>query len=342
MTTEREAYDDGSGSVAKSSAELERDVRRSRAQVEEALHELRDRLSPGEWVDQIAHYGGTFTRGLGQIAKHNPVPVALVGVGLAWILLGSGRNDRLPRAADLTPDDLADPDWPETHPEAESFGAQVRAFADEPAGGSSAAAARARAGLSEAAERTRAGFEEMGSGSQAAGAADSRRRRFVAGARQRAARMRVGVAEGVRRTEARARDYHHRTREGFFHAMQRQPLVLGALGLAAGAALGAMLPPSRQEDELIGDTSDQLKQCAKAGYREGFAKARASVRAASEAARAEAADQGLSREGIESALEAAEHKVASVAEAAAEAAKREAGLQDPGNFQDPGNGEPTS
>ena len=41
--------------------------------------------------------------------------------------------------------------------------------------------------------------------------------------------------------------------------MQEQPLVAGALGIAAGALIGALLPSSRVEDELVGDRADSLK-----------------------------------------------------------------------------------
>ena len=41
--------------------------------------------------------------------------------------------------------------------------------------------------------------------------------------------------------------------------MQEQPLVAGALGVAAGALIGALLPTSKVEDKLIGDRADMAK-----------------------------------------------------------------------------------
>ena len=41
--------------------------------------------------------------------------------------------------------------------------------------------------------------------------------------------------------------------------MQEQPLVAGALGVAAGALIGALLPSSKVEDKLIGDRADVAK-----------------------------------------------------------------------------------
>jgi len=43
---------------------------------------------------------------------------------------------------------------------------------------------------------------------------------------------------------------------------EQQPLVAGALAFAAGAAVGASLPATGQEDRLLGEQADKLKQQA--------------------------------------------------------------------------------
>jgi hypothetical protein len=48
------------------------------------------------------------------------------------------------------------------------------------------------------------------------------------------------------------------------HTLESQPLVAAALAFAAGAALGAALPPTRQEDEVIGKVADEVKREAAA------------------------------------------------------------------------------
>ena len=89
-------------------------MRESRADVERTLDAIQDRLSPGQLVDQVARYmrdnGGEFVRNFGDTVRQNPVPVVLVGVGLAWMMLGSRRDVDLPRAAD------ADEYWGGTRP----------------------------------------------------------------------------------------------------------------------------------------------------------------------------------------------------------------------------------
>jgi hypothetical protein len=48
--------------------------------------------------------------------------------------------------------------------------------------------------------------------------------------------------------------------------LHEQPLMLGALGLAAGALIGALLPTTEAEDRFIGDMRDKaVKNVARAG-----------------------------------------------------------------------------
>jgi Protein of unknown function (DUF3618) len=84
---------------SKSPEEVQREVRQSRAQVEETLEALQERLSPGQLFEQAVDYmrsnnGTDFLRNLGAAVRDNPVPVALVGTGLAWLMLSGARSRR--------------------------------------------------------------------------------------------------------------------------------------------------------------------------------------------------------------------------------------------------------
>lgn len=67
-----------------------------------------------------------------------------------------------------------------------------------------------------------------------------------------------------------ARDKSRRANEGFHHMLEDNPMAIGAMGIAVGALLGAMLPSTRKEDELLGETSDDLADEAKSLAKFGF------------------------------------------------------------------------
>ena len=84
---------------SKSAAEVQREVRESRAEVEQVLDAIQDRLSPGQMFDQAVAYlrgsgGREFLSNFGATLRDNPVPVALVGTGLAWLMLSGPRPRR--------------------------------------------------------------------------------------------------------------------------------------------------------------------------------------------------------------------------------------------------------
>jgi hypothetical protein len=84
---------------SKSPEEVQREVRQSRAEVEETLEAIQERLSPGQLFEQAVDYmrssnGTDFLRNLGAAVRDNPVPVALVGTGLAWLMLSGSRSRR--------------------------------------------------------------------------------------------------------------------------------------------------------------------------------------------------------------------------------------------------------
>lgn len=72
-------------------ADLEREVAEERTRVEETIDAIQRRLTPGQLIDEIAAYaqetGSGFAADLGKTIRENPIPTALVGVGLLWFLL---------------------------------------------------------------------------------------------------------------------------------------------------------------------------------------------------------------------------------------------------------------
>ena len=300
----------GTDPGSKSSHEVQREVQRSRAEVEETLEAIQERLSPGQMFEQVVDYmrssnGSDFLRNLGTMVRDNPVPVALVGTGLVWLMLSSSRSSRKEHDDE---DDLLG-SYGESR-----YGAELSEDAGQSAGWGESARESAR--------------EWSESARSSARSVRDRARRLGASARHRVSGTGEQLWQGARDAGDRASYYGRRVRRGFFDTLHEQPLVLGALGLAAGAAIGAALPKTEREDEWLGDSRDRLKERAKEAGWEQVERARAAAGAAYSAAREEAERQGLTLEGgkaaAESAAEAMRDKAKRVAAAATEAAQAEA------------------
>ena len=274
----------------KSSEQLELEAEEIRGGIDETLGELRSRVTPGQVVDQLVEYsrgtnGGLMVRNLRRQIVNNPLPLVLIGTGLAWIM-----------ATDATRRSRQDVDIPDGDGESRTLGAARSA-----ATSTKRAARDARNAISdaaEAAEESMRGASESvrDAASRYADAASSALEETKDAAARSADAVRSGMdqlREGAMAGYRRARRATRRTANAIgdsSSAMARtlqdrggdlvdfcreQPLVLGGIGLAVGAALGAMLPASEVEDELVGEASDDLKERT----RHVAAKARESVKA---------------------------------------------------------------
>lgn len=72
------------------------------------------------------------------------------------------------------------------------------------------------------------------------------------------------VSDASRQTAESARDGLHNAREGYTQMLQERPLLVGALAVAAGATLGALLPRTSTEDRVMGELSDRGADALKA------------------------------------------------------------------------------
>ena len=274
------------------SAELEREVEAQRNRVESTIGEIKDRLTPGQLVDEMLSYtkhgGAHFAANLGNTVTANPLPVALIGIGLAWLMSGQkpstghsaahefggrtygaaepvygaikGSLKRIAHARDDAGEwysSFADDSGATYRARSNEFGHRTGHFTDD-AGksfsgfiddtGRLVASVRDEAGnmLDQATgwanhtwqDAKRAVGQQAGAVMDQAGEAMSQARHTAADMQQNAARL---SRDAVR-------------------LLEDQPLVMGALAFAAGAALGATLPHTEQEDKLMGKTADDVKR----------------------------------------------------------------------------------
>jgi ElaB/YqjD/DUF883 family membrane-anchored ribosome-binding protein len=288
-----------------STEQLERETEQTRSQIADTLEELRACMTPGRMVNQLADRvgdagGREFLQNLKRQTVDNPVPVAMIGAGLAWLMLGgrdrsgsAGRNAgrRLGDAASAAADNMSDT-----------------------ADAAASAAGEARERVGQAADRARQ------SASSAAEAAGEMAGSFTDSVQRSASTSYEAMSDSARKAASAAADSaraaRQRTREAtnaLVDFCREQPLVLAGLGLAIGATLGALLPQTEAEDRLLGEGSDALKQRAQDVASEQYEAAKKVGERALDTAQEEAARQGGER------THAASHDASPGASAADEA-----------------------
>jgi len=248
----------------RSPEQIETDIERTRSQMAETLDTIQKRFSPGQLLDQTLSYLDEkrinenlrrFGTNAGAVVKENPIPVAMLGVGLAWLAL-SGRSGPKGRRyfSRFTKPSHGMESLHSTHGEIQRSGSHVMGGAKgEGAMGEKLEHAKGR--VSETVGQVRETIaEKAGQVRQSVGGTMSS--------------VREKAGEVSHRAQDQAVRLGHAVQGQYRHIVQEQPLVLGVLGLAIGAALGAAMPRTRMEDEMMGEASDRLARQARETGRE--------------------------------------------------------------------------
>ena len=85
----------------KSPAEIEREIEVERAELSRTLDSLSDRFSVdhvvGQVSGQVREHGGEIAANLARTVKQAPAAAVLTGIGLAWMMIASGRSESYAR-----------------------------------------------------------------------------------------------------------------------------------------------------------------------------------------------------------------------------------------------------
>jgi len=213
--------------MTKSPEEVEREVEAARGRIDQTVEALKEKLQPQELFDEATRImGQTSNKVLTTVveqAKANPLPIALIGMGVAWWALSQKKTPEY--------DPYSGQSYYETYEgydEDTGVGRRLRTKAREAA---------------LAAKSTISGAKEKVSSAVAQASAE-------AGHRAGAAKGRIGELAGTAQIKAGEAGRHARQRLN--EAIDTQPLILAAIGLAVGAAIGASIPASRLERRYVG------------------------------------------------------------------------------------------
>jgi hypothetical protein len=269
----------------KSAAELEREAEAARVRVANTAETLRSKMTPGQLIDEMT---GMFSSGDGSAAlnnlkaqvRDNPLPLTLVGAGLAWLMLGQGSSsssrDSGPRYGPGESYGIGEYDsregWEGDYPTRD---ADLGDYGSAGRGGGS---------LTDKVTAAASSAMQMAS--------------EVTGSVQQAF---SGTADSIERSAGdfagRSRGMGSQARHAAEDMFEREPLVLAALGLTLGTAIGAMLPHTRLEDEALGKYGGKLRDAGEDLYEKGMEEAKEVAAEAYDAVKEEADRQGLTGDG---------------------------------------------
>ncbi|MCW2243431.1 hypothetical protein [Azospirillum canadense] len=285
---------------------LQRDIRESQSRITETIGALRHKagqLAPRTVMENAMNrmhntssggrgqrqqddrndyrYQGGQSRGwtssVSSTVRDNPIPLALIGLGIGWLALsGSGYDRRIARSGAVhSVRDRAGSAAEYARDTFYSATGSVRDAASTAYDRASDLAGDAYDRASDAVSSARDHIPGMGNRTYSVGQSQH----------QSSSSHGDGGRHGLMSTERM-----HSATSRLWDMVDEHPLVAGVMGVALGAALGASIPSTRYENEWIGDYADEATHRAKELAQEAMDRGTRAARAAVEAAKEEVGD----------------------------------------------------
>jgi len=252
---------------------IEAGIEADRASLASTLSELQDRVSveniAKDAMSMIRTNAATYSRTVDELVRANPLALGVIGIGVAWLLMGPKRGNLNRRA---------EPIYSQTSRWEDEGGMPADADLDHEW---SRQADQYRAGanrtMRDLESRSRQGAESIGSvvsggletvrdfaAEKAKAIAD-----FTGDLRKSLMHGLEDMTDSARGPIVAAREKAYAARVAAERAMGNparaagrmvddNPLVAAGIAMAVGAAVAAVLPRSKMEDELFGTESDRL------------------------------------------------------------------------------------
>lgn len=336
-----------------SSTQIRREIERTRAEMDTTFDALESKLTPSQLLGEAwSLTKGGSTAGaskLWQIARQYPLPSAVIGLGLGWLLMESSRSedsgrDQRPRSPRgyrgygresygytgyRASADYAGNRYGATGFETEYDNESDYGFdADYEAG--EGRLSKARHAVGGAAHSAKDAVSDAASSAKGAvaGAAHTVKDTVSDAAhtvRDAASGARHKVSSAADRARYEARMKSRQARTGFWQQMESNPLAIGAATLALGVIAGLSIPSTRKEDELMGETRDRVLDEVKERGQEVLEKGKQVANVAVDTVKQAAQDQGLTPDSVVGSMA---DKVRTVGREAKNAVKEEVKKQD--------------
>lgn len=300
-------------SGGRSSREIRSEIDRTRADLDETFAALDSKLTPSQIGLELWHlFKGGSSAGAGKlwrIAREHPMPAAVVGLGLGWLLVESSRKED-GRASDYgtyragyagnygygRSSSYAGTDYDYDEYDLEEGEGHLAAARDKIK--DVAGSAREKVG------------DAVGTAREKAGDAAGWTKEHALDLGHRA----KGQAKALK---GKAKYQARRAKTGLWQTLEENPLMVGAATLAVGVIAGLLIPETEKENELMGETRDRLVDEVKEAGQQTLEKGKHVAEAVADKVKDEVKNAGLTPEGVA-------EKVKNVAKEAANTAKQEA------------------
>lgn len=309
----------------RSSAEIRREIERTRSHMDETVDRIGDKLSAARIVDEIwqRFRAGEGPAMLGEAVREHPRPFALMGLGLGLLAVEQTRERRQHDGHT----------GPGTYARAEGRVGPYRGEAvdhSDPDWEHAGTGTKLKGRMEDAAEsvRDKASGKVESMKEKAQDVAHDARERVSDAART--ARGKVSHAkhevgeradDAASTSRAKARRGARRAREGFLGFMDENPLAAGALAFGLGLAGGVSAPSTDWEDERLGETARAVKDEARRVAKDATRRAKHVGEEAARAARQEVEHQRQDTGPLQVAVEQVKRSAREVGDAAREAAR---------------------
>ena len=282
------------------SAELQREIAEERRNIDRKISELQARMDPGRIADSLLNSrmvgdvihattrgGADFAGNLGRTVSANPLPAALLGISLAWLMTGqrSAPSDhhtthasmphrtidgdslrRISHARDEAGDwysEFADEAGKSFRAKSNEAGHRIGHFMDDAGQAVGGFVDKSGRAVTRFTDEAGAALDDAAGWARdaAAAVADA-----VSGVASQAGKTGSGISRAVSQVGSDVADSASDATKVAVRTIEEQPLIAAAIAFAAGAAIAAALPRTRQEDEVMGELSDQARaEAAQAG-----------------------------------------------------------------------------
>jgi hypothetical protein len=291
-------------------------IEQTRSELGSTIDAIQDRLSPanlkqqakdtvreatiGKAQDMVESVTGTaqgmvgsatdgakgFGSAIVETIRENPIPAALAGIGIGWLVMSGRKNSSSTDSYSYVPSRQYDQYGYSRQQDRDD---QYRGYSYDYSSGNSGAGITDRAS-------NMAGQAQDAAGS-AVNSVQNTASDVAGQVQDTAGQMMDGVANTAGQLGQSAQQGYYQAQSGMQRMMNENPLAVGLMGLGLGAAIGLAIPATDTENELMGEQRDQLMDAAQSTVQEYAQKAQSvaqqTVGAAKDAAQNAAQDQGL-------------------------------------------------